>query len=133
MSETPETIDLCFFSVQARIGEPAVIVEEDFGGPFEVRHGVEYTRPKPPKPGKRGRAAGEYISSFHRLGKVQCSFYNGCIEGYVWDLAENREEAMARLQTKVATVISDEIGRLQASLDGLRVVEVERDPSGPTP
>jgi len=127
MSDTPETIDLCYFSVDVRVGEPAVIVEEDFGGPFDVNYGVEYTRPKP------GRKGGEYRSSETRIGRAECQIYNGRVVGYTWDLATNREEAMARLHDRVASVLNQEIMRFQASLDGMRVAEVERNPAGPAP
>lgn len=127
MSEAPETIDLCHFVIDSRIGEPAVIVEMDYGGPFDVEHGVEYTRPIP---GKRNKVA---RSSRARLGQAYCSFYDDRIQGQVWDLAENREESLAKLTAKVEKVLAEELQRLRASLDGLTVKAVQRDQSDPRP
>jgi len=106
-------VRLACISVQGRLGEP-VSFEERPTGTFEDEHGVFYKGTV-----RQGRRWVECSVSQSRLGVPQASIVGNVLEGNVWCLEGDREEASALLRECARAALQAHIDGLQASLDSI--------------
>lgn len=120
MNDIKDPVRLKWLVVSGRPGEPMQFSENIVSDTFELEYG---SYKGSIKKGKRWLTVSVSPS---RIGQADFSVFNGKIEGAIWCLADDKDEAREKLAQAARSVLEAEIDRLQASIDSL---DAARTPS----